>query len=518
MKKKAIIYGLLFCVAIYCTGCSKDILDPTQIGRFRPTPVVNVILNSLWVGDEPDPTYAGAEEPRPEDLLVDDKDYTFGTGDLVQISIYEHRELGTPYIQNFMVNETGHISIPGVGIIPVADRTEIELENEIYDILNPGSIIDPEVTVTMIRSEKLIYWVNGEGVGRTGEFEIPRHGFRLSRAIATAGSVAQFNVSYIYVSRDVTGEQPVTSRKKTQLQMKPQAAEPTAEPIYKTTKPVDKPGQIDPEEEMFEIISPSYEKPNTIITLAEMAEDNELESLAAPEGLIAEEENNRTEQVEWVFEDGRWVPVRIGASEGAPEKQPDTSIEIIRPPDEEGSDFGWEEIGAAGKQRRVIKIPTGKLLGGDPMYDIIIRPGDSISVPVDVIGEFFVMGNLNRNGNIPLTGRPINLKQAISLAGGLGPLAWPQKVEVTRRLKDNRELTVMVDLDKIAKGQQPDFFIKEHDLINVGTHGSSRYLAVLRNAFRAFYGFGFVYDRNFSQPDLGQFDTFDLKRFTEEVF
>ena len=59
----------------------------------------------------------------------------------------------------------------------------------------------------------------------------------------------------------------------------------------------------------------------------------------------------------------------------------------------------------------------------------------------------------------------------------------------------------MVDLDKIASGEQPDFFIKPNDLINVGTHPTSRWRAVLRNAFRATYGFGFVYDRNFAYSD-----------------
>jgi polysaccharide export outer membrane protein len=59
-----------------------------------------------------------------------------------------------------------------------------------------------------------------------------------------------------------------------------------------------------------------------------------------------------------------------------------------------------------------------------------------------------------------------------------------------------------VDLDKIAKGLQPDFFIKPFDYINVGTSGTSRWLAQLRNAFRATYGFGFIYDRNFATFDF----------------
>jgi protein involved in polysaccharide export with SLBB domain len=102
-----------------------------------------------------------------------------------------------------------------------------------------------------------------------------------------------------------------------------------------------------------------------------------------------------------------------------------------------------------------------------------------------------------------MTGRPMNLKQAIAAAGGLGPLAYPKYCEVIRRIGEKKEEIVMVDLDKIASGEQPDFFIKPHDLINVGTHPTSRWRAVLRNAFRAAYGFAFVYDRNFADADYG---------------
>ena len=45
--------------------------------------------------------------------------------------------------------------------------------------------------------------------------------------------------------------------------------------------------------------------------------------------------------------------------------------------------------------------------------------------------------------------------------------------------------------------------LKPNDLINVGTHPTSRWRAILRNAFRATYGFGFVYDRNFADRDFG---------------
>jgi polysaccharide export outer membrane protein len=159
----------------------------------------------------------------------------------------------------------------------------------------------------------------------------------------------------------------------------------------------------------------------------------------------------------------------------------------------------WEQA----IQTRLIRIPTDKLLAGDPRYNIVVQPGDTIHVPVDLIGEFTIMGNVNRVGPINITGRPWTLMMAIAAAGGLGPLAQPKNVEVIRRIGAKKEEIVMVDLDKIAAGEQPDFFIKPNDLINVGTEVTARWKAVLRNAFRAAYGFAFVYDRNFADIDYG---------------
>jgi hypothetical protein len=210
------------------------------------------------------------------------------------------------------------------------------------------------------------------------------------------------------------------------------------------------------------------------------------------------------EELEWVFRDGRWVAVPKGQAAGprppGPEPRPQTPSPGPQVPGPLPLELEWEQA----IQTRLIRIPADKLLAGDPRYNIVIQPGDTIHVPVDIIGEFAIMGNVNRSGYIDITGRPMTLKMAIAAAGGLGPLAWPKNVEVVRRIGTAREEIVMVDLDKIASGEQPDFFIKPNDLINVGTHPTARWRAVLRNAFRATYGFGFVYDRNFADIDYGE--------------
>lgn len=521
MGKTIVRTGLAFLGMCILAGCYSDPLDPTQIGRFEPSPAVNVILDTLGVADEPTPVYEGAEEPRPEDLLEYETDYVFGSGDIVRISIFELYQEGSAYVNDYIVTETGRISIPDVGLVRASGLTEPELEQEVRNILSPTILKNPSVTVTLLQSQSQIFSIVGQGVGQSARFNIPRYTFRLIDAIALAGGVAEFNVSYIYVSRDVAGRDVLP----TQMTETPSVPARTQDAVEQIPAVPQKP-TISPEEEMLDIIAPSVVKqPNgLLIASAEMSKRSELETLATPDELGGLEPSAPTQpgasqallpssqssaQIEWVFEDGKWKPK---TAEGVKPIRQDAPAQIsrqdvqstaARQAPQPATDFGFADVGQAGDVTRVIKVPVDKLLSGDIRYNIIIRPGDRITAPVDLIGEFWVMGNVNAQGAIAITGRPITLKQAIATAGGLGALAWPKKVEVVRRIGRNnaglmQEETVLVDLQKISRGQQPDFFIKPNDLINVGTHGTSRWQAVLRNAFRATYGFGFIYDRNFA--------------------
>jgi hypothetical protein len=248
-------------------------------------------------------------------------------------------------------------------------------------------------------------------------------------------------------------------------------------------------------------------KPSTETVVPELPEQEiPVEEIIAPLPTVkptapkAVDENGR---IEWVFQDGKWVPIQVGAPKAVePVIKFEPGEELIMPLEEKpvaGPELEWAET----PKTRLIRVPTDRLLAGDSRYNVVIKPGDTIHVPVDIIGEFCVMGNVINQGYIPITGRPMTLKMAVAAAGGLGALAWPKKCEVVRRIGKQKEEIVMVDLDEIANGEKPDFFIKPNDLINVGTHATSRWRAILRNAFRATYGFGFVYDRNFADRDYG---------------
>jgi polysaccharide export outer membrane protein len=480
------------------------------------------------VAEETPASWESGEEPKPADVVAYETDYVFGSGDIVMINIYELFNQGAMYSNQFVVTETGRISIPDVGIVEAAGLTESQLEEEIKQILSPSILKEPSVGVILMQSQSRVFSILGGGVPSPGRYAIPRYDYRLADALATAGGIGQFNISYVYVSRPITGQEelaPEDGERKTQLRPEgyavpgtPNGGQRTEDPSRRGDEPRQDRGQrtgvpssvSEPREEMLEVIAPY------VVSSAEMVTDEELAEAALPESILDTRDENQASsdedkegRIEWIFQDGRWVLVQVGQPVPPPHAEEKIGTERIptveRPrTSTEEQAIGWEQIGpGGGMQRRVIRIPADKLLSGDPRYNIVIRPGDNIHVPVDIIGEFCIMGNVNNQGFINITGRPMTLKMALAAAGGLGPLAWPKRCEVVRRIGKKREEVVMVDLDKIAMGEQPDFFIKPNDLINVGTHPTARWRAVMRNAFRATYGFGFIYDRNFADRDYG---------------
>jgi hypothetical protein len=216
-----------------------------------------------------------------------------------------------------------------------------------------------------------------------------------------------------------------------------------------------------------------------------------------------------------IMVDGKWVPVKGATAPATPAVAPETTstpapkpepLTPVTPPDTTTaapatgpSSFEFDEP-KRDPDIRVIRVPLDRLQRGELEYNVVVRPNDTIIVPSPKVGEYYMGGHVGRPGVYSLTGRNITLKQAIISAGMIDPLGWPERTEVIRRIGKDREMFVRVNLPKIFAGEQSDFYLRPYDTVNVGTNALAPFLAAIRNAFRFTYGFGFIYDQNFS-PD-----------------
>ena len=155
-------------------------------------------------------------------------------------------------------------------------------------------------------------------------------------------------------------------------------------------------------------------------------------------------------------------------------------------------------VQGAGQLRRIIRFDVRALQAGDPTQNVVLRDGDVVTIPAPLMGDFYMAGEVARPGVYSLTGRKITLLQAIAASGGLTAVAVPWRTEVIRRISETEEEIIYVDLSQIARGEVPDFYVQPEDLVRVGTDQGAIYNAVHRNAYRATYGVGAVYDTNFA--------------------
>ena len=220
----------------------------------------------------------------------------------------------------------------------------------------------------------------------------------------------------------------------------------------------------------------------------------------------------------WVWSDGQWVEIKTEAAapvapeakeptgvaaapEGAPAAAPAAAPAM---PSELAAlrlEAKLRRLGVvqgSGQLKRIIRFDVQALQGGDPTQNMVLRDGDIITIPSPPVGDFYMTGYVSRPGVYSLTGRKITLLQAIAAAGGLTAIAVPWRTEVVRRVTEEEEEIIYVDLSKVARGEVPDFYVKPEDIIRVGTDWGAIHNAVIRNAFRATYGAGFVYDMNFA--------------------
>ena len=156
-----------------------------------------------------------------------------------------------------------------------------------------------------------------------------------------------------------------------------------------------------------------------------------------------------------------------------------------------------------GRVTRLLEIDYRDLIAGKSILNVIVRPDDFINVVPPPTGVVYIDGEISRPGpyDLPATGQ-LTLSRLVAAAGGLGPLAIPERVDLVRRVGD-REATIRVNLAAIRERSEPDIALKSDDHVIIGTNFFAQPLAVIRNGFRMTYGFGFLVDRNWGTDIFG---------------
>lgn len=503
-------------VSLLAEGCA-----PNWIGRYNKLAFCRTkrIRNPIWdTYDEwyEDLRYWVQEDleeeldfpgPLPSDLKPPEGDYILGPRDLLRITVLDLFQPGVPYFEDVRVTQGGNITLPYVGRVQAKGRSAAGLEQRLKDLYSPDPLGDPRISVFVTEYRNQFFYVMG-AVNQPGMYPLVTTDMELMQGLAQAGGVSPFAEEKIYLSRRFTPEELnrlLLESFVEEEEVEPEAARPEEPSAAERGEPeagteAGKPKKLTPLEEL-ELLAqgrtpPSDEQKEPDVPEPEPVVEPEIE---APEPPAKVEEG----EGQWKFIDGKWVEVEKPAEA---EVEKETEVQLVP---EEGDISDLPEslqkklarlgiVQGGEGLRRIIRIDIRAALQLDPTQNPVLRNGDMINIPEPPAGEWYIDGEVVRRGVYSLTGRKITLLQAIAAAGGLTEVAIPKRTELVRRVSENEEEIIYVDLEKIAKGEAPDFFLQPDDLIRVGTDQGAIWMAVLRNAFRATYGFGLVYDQNFA--------------------
>ena len=472
-----------------------NLLDPSNPVR----PIEHGSMSPIWATvsavDPARGVLPNSAPPTRDDLLYVEEDYVIGPKDELLVSVMDLLGEGMEVPMSREVSHTGYISLVEIPTpVKAAGLTASELTDVIKDRYRQANILkEPIVNVMVVRTKHALFHVRG-AIQRPGSYPIFRKDFRIIQALALAGDVVQSGIKHIYVIRPVA--------------VKPKAAK----------KAPDRPAEQLPE--LPE--APDKAPPDTLpagdledlrkyipghVHLSHAGSDDRpiyLSQVNTGSSGGAQAATSKQAKYVWTYTNGGWVRVPVKARPTpAPAVVPQREPLVAEPGPvrDEDDRFGWKKRDAA-NYSRVIAVDLRRLNNGDPRMNIVIHSNDTIHVPQHEAGEFYIGGQIQRPGPYSLTGRDVTAKQAVIAAGMFGPLGWPNNSILIRRIGNDQELRVPLLLDDIFAGREPDIFLKPNDQILVGSHIAAPFLAVWRNAFRMTYGFGFIYDRNYSEYEF----------------
>ncbi len=478
--------AMLMAAATLLSGCGiHSWFDQSVVGRWEVTPTTAPILDRITAIEGPDDEFVQYSEVTADDLVPRPWEYRVVPGDFLQIIVFDLRPGGQPAEFQTLVDTRGQVYLEEVGDVQVAGLTAEGIREAVSQAVL-DFVSRPQVLVRVLDRRGASYTLVG-AVGGPGTYPIPKADWFLVDALAGAGWINE-GVQEIYVIRQI----PLADQRS--LDFGPGGSSRTGDDAAPPTGQ----GLLEDVDRLLEGgdgASPSAFEVNQDGSGARQEQP-------APPIRLIDEPSDRVQpsqdgqglgdnEATWMFLDGQWVRVRPGAAPTQrPQAQPGGGVLA--------GDLSTGQL----VTQRIIRVPAQKLIKGDMRFNIVIEPGDIIRVPSSVGGLYFVAGFVNRPGGFALANR-LTLMRAIDQAGGVNQLGIPERIELVRMLEDDRQAIIQLNLRAINRGLEPDIYLKTNDRINVGSSIWAYPLAVVRNGFRASYGFGFLLDRNFGNDVFG---------------
>jgi protein involved in polysaccharide export with SLBB domain len=474
------------------------------------------------------------------DLMPSDLTYKVHPGDTVDLKIYGLYATNQQYPVVRRVDEGGYLRIPEVGDVLIAGLTAQAAQDLISSELGKKVMTHPSVQLEVLDHTGFTYTVYGD-LARWGKFTLRNPDLRLIDVLALAGGVPQ-STRFIYVIRGLPLSDsvlPSWDRKKTgdddNAELLKQFPTNTEEPapainIEDLINQLDvgTTNTVSPEPNPIPTPEPQDESTPNIESLLQnldIGDNDDTGEHSISPGIIQTGKHELIDiddvvPVRKTASNQKRVPVDIDALlSQVPAKTKDSAFVYIPESDtwlevhaESPRKVGSDKEQLSSKKNnskmleRIIEVEWLPLKQGDSSYNIVIRPEDRIYVKGAPLGHLYIRGEIGRPGvfDYPRTGEKITLTEFITSAGDLGPIAVAEKVSLTRRLSDNTQATITLNYAAIIQRTEPDIFLKPNDLISIGTSWGATPMAIIRNGFRATYGFGFLLDRNFGNDVFGR--------------
>ena len=496
--------SLLWLCAFALIGCEVDnYMDPSKTGYFEFAPTTIPVLERIDVIEEAELPFAEITQPTAEDLVPQSSAYRLAPSDVVRIEIYELVEANMADVSAPTVDQAGQIRVKTLGNIPAAGMTLEELKQEIVDRLK-STISDPLVTVSLEQGRAYEYTIYG-AVNGTGMYSISRSDFRVMDALALSGGTIASTMN-IYVIRELPLNELVKPEYDRGTNRSPQGSSALeSKPDPKTPAP-DTDNSLDIESLIDNLENTSgssgggrsapgmvSQDQQDLVDLDDVDTGSTASTPAADSGAgegyrtAPGTESSRTGGgYRFDQEQEVWVPVGGG----------EQMVEMMLPIAEDAPKRSFAT--------RIIQVDYQRLARGDSDINVVVRPGDRLYVEPPLSGVVYIDGEIGRPGvyQLPVSGK-LTLSRLVAAAGGFGPIAIPERVDLTRVVGDSHEATIRVNLSAIRNRTEPDIYMQPDDHVNIGTNFWAQPLAVVRNGFRATYGFGFLLDRNFGNDVFG---------------